>query len=103
MINGKKIQIVFPNNKSFDAYLPKDMTGFKNRDFFNLFTADLDEVMQWFGKHTVESIELVINSVINTHEETKLIVGTKEDQQGVKISLKPRPSDTSADIIPPTK
>lgn len=65
------------------------MSSFKNRDFFNIFAADIDEVMNWFGKYDIESIELVVSSIINTQDETKLIVGNKLEQTGVKISFIP--------------
>ena len=45
--------------------------------------------MNWFGKYDIELIELVVSSIINTQDETKLIVGNKLEQTGVKISFKP--------------
>ena len=66
------------------------MSRYKYRNFFNLFTADVDELMNWFGKFKVGSIEIIINSIINTEEETKLFVGNRENQPAIKLVLKPK-------------
>jgi hypothetical protein len=94
IIKNKTIQLVFPKQREQDAHLPKDLSQYKNKNFFNLFATDVDEITNWFGKFKVDSLEIVINSIINTEEETKLFVGKRENEPAVKLILKPKDSAT---------
>ena len=94
LINNKKVQLVFPRQREQDVHLPKDLSQYKNKNFFNLFTIDVDEITNWFGKFKVDSLEIVIDSIINTEEETKLFVGKRENEPAVKLILKPNDSET---------
>lgn len=85
----KKIQLVFPRLKGQDVHLPQDLSQYKDKKFFDLFEIDIDELSTWFEGFRVESVELLVDSVINTSDQTKLIVGDRQDQKGVKILLKP--------------
>ncbi len=86
---NKKIQLVFPRLKEYDVYLPQDLSQYKDRKFFDLLKIDINELLSWFQGFRVESIELVVDSIINTHNETKLIVAKEQDRNGVKFLLKP--------------
>jgi hypothetical protein len=72
---NKRVQLVFPKSKGTEIYLPKDLSKYTGRDFYQLYCADLSEVAKWFEEFTTESIELSINSIIQTEYETKLIIG----------------------------
>ncbi len=85
----KKIQLVFPRLKDQDVHLPQDLSQYKDRKFFDLFEIDIDELSTWFEGFRIESIEMFVDSIINTSDQTKLIVGGRQDQKGVKVLLKP--------------
>ena len=85
----KKIQLVFPRLKDQDVHLPQDLSQYKDRKFFDLFEIDIDELSTWFEGFRIESIEMFVDSIINTSVQTKLIVGGRQDQKGVKVLLKP--------------
>jgi hypothetical protein len=72
--NNKKVLLVFPKSKGIDVYLPKNLSKYSGRDFFQLFCADIHEVESWFEDFITDSIELWIDSIIQTEHETKLIV-----------------------------
>jgi hypothetical protein len=94
--SNKKIQLVFPRQKEQDIHLPKDLSQYKDRNFFDLFTVDIYELLNWFGKFKVGSIEIVVNSIINTEQETKLFVGNKIDEIGMKLLLKQKENSISS-------
>ena len=84
--NNKKIELVFPRQGSkYDIYLPK----VKPSDFFCLFTTDIDSIGEWFKQYKVDSIEVWINGIIKTEETTRLFVGTKEEDRGLRVVLRP--------------
>ena len=85
----KKIQLVFPRLKEQDVHLPQDLSHYKDKKFFDLFEIDIDDLSTWFEGFRVESIELFVDSIINSSDQTKLIVGGRQDQKGVKLLLKP--------------
>ncbi len=85
---NKKVQLVFPKSKGIDVYLPRDLSKYSSSDFFQLFCADIREVEGWFENFTTDSIELWIDSIIQTEHETKLIVGSKEEGR-LRVVLKP--------------
>jgi len=85
---NKKVQLVFPKSKGIDVYLPRDLSKYSGSDFFQLFCADIREVEGWFENFTTDSIELWIDSIIQTEHETKLIVGSKEEGR-LRVVLKP--------------
>jgi len=89
----KKIQLVFPRLKEQDVHLPMDLSQYKDKKFFDLFEIDVDELSTWFERFRVESIELFVDSVINSSDQTKLIVGGRQDQKGIKFLLKPKDKD----------
>jgi len=94
--SNKKIQLVFPRQREQDVHLPKDLSQYKDRNFFDLFTADVDELLHWFGKFKVGSIEIVVNSIINTEQETKIFVGNKSDEIGMKLILEQKENSISS-------
>jgi hypothetical protein len=93
IIKNKKIELVFHRTDEHNVYLPKNLSHCKDVDFFNLFTTDADEINNWFDRFKVDSIELTINSIINMVDNTKLIIG-KNDEQGLRIALKPKDGNT---------
>jgi hypothetical protein len=87
MTNSKRVQLVFPKSKGTDVYLPNDMSKYSGKDFFKLYCADTIEVLGWFDDFTTDSIELRIDSIIQTEYETKLIIsGSKES--GLRVVLR---------------
>jgi hypothetical protein len=70
-----------------------DLSQYKDKKFFDLFEIDVDELSTWFEGFRVESIELFVDSVINSSDQTKLIVGGRQDQKGIKFLLKPKDKD----------
>jgi hypothetical protein len=86
--SNKKTKLVFPRHREQDAHLPKDLSLYKDKNFFELFTVEIDELLNWFGKFKVGSIEIVVNSIINTEQDTKIFVGNKSDEIGMKLILK---------------
>jgi hypothetical protein len=89
MTNSKKVQLVFPKSKGSDVYLPNDLSKYSGKDFFRLYCADTNEVLGWFDDFTTDSIELWINSIIQTESETKLIIGGSEEA-GLRVVLRPK-------------
>jgi hypothetical protein len=74
---NKKIELVFPRPKSdMGLYLPK----VKGEEFFQIFSTDVDEVGEWFKQYDIDSMELKIDSVIDTAETTRLLVGFKGEK-----------------------
>ena len=84
---SKSVQLVFRKSKGIEAYLPNDLSTYTGRNFFQLFCADISELKEWFDDFTIDSIELWIDSIIQTGHLTKLIVGEK-DEGGLRIVLK---------------
>lgn len=85
--NNKRVQLVFPKSKGTDVHLPNDLSKYSGKDFFQLYCADTSEVTGWFDDFTTDSIELWINSIIQSDHETKLIVGGK-DEGGLRVVLR---------------
>jgi hypothetical protein len=84
---SKRLQLVFRKSKGIEAYLPNDLSTYSGRNFFHLFCADISELKGWFDDFTIDSIELWIDSIIQTGHVTKLIVGEK-NESGLRIVLK---------------
>ena len=59
--------------------------------FFQIFSADIDTVADWFRQYEIDSMELKIDNIIDSSETTKLLVGSKGDN-GLKVVLKPKTS-----------
>ena len=56
-------------------HLPQDLSQYKDRKFFDLFEIDIDELSTWFEGFRIESIEMFVDSIINTSlDQTQLIV-----------------------------
>jgi hypothetical protein len=87
--NSKKVQLVFPKSKGIDVYLPKDLSKYSGSDFFQLSCADICEIEGWFENFTTDSIELCIDSIIQTEHETRLIVGGKEEGR-LRVVIRPK-------------
>jgi hypothetical protein len=88
----KKIELVFPRPKSdMDMYLPK----VKGEEFFQIFSTDVDKVGEWFKQYDIDSMESMIDSVIDTTETTRLLVGFKGGN-GLKVVLKQKPKTTNS-------
>jgi hypothetical protein len=97
MTNSKRVQLVFPKSKGTDVYLPNDLSKYSGKDFFKLYYADTNEVLGWFDDFTTDSIELRINSIIQTESETKLIIsGSKE--AGLRVVLRPKTNNHTAGL-----
>ena len=84
--NNKKVELVFPRQGTrYDTYLPK----VKPSNFFGLFTTNIGSIGEWFKQFKVDSIEVWINGIIETEETTRLFVGTKEEDRGLRVVLRP--------------
>ena len=75
---------MFERNRQQEGYLPKTKTNYSRNNFFDLFSADIDEIYNWFGKFKTSELEFTIN----TQDFTKLFIG-KNNDQGLKVVLKP--------------
>jgi hypothetical protein len=84
----KKIQLVFERNRKQDVHIPETKTKYSDNDFFDMFSADVDEIYNWFGKFKTSELEFTINTIVNTQNFTKLFIG-KNNDQGLKVVLKP--------------
>ena len=81
------VELVFPRPKrEMDVYLPNA----KGEEFFQIFSTDVNSVAEWFSQYEIESMQLKIDSIINSSQTTKLILGSKADN-GLTIILKPKP------------
>jgi hypothetical protein len=76
--------------RDMDVYLPKA----KGEEFFQIFSTDVDTVGEWFCQYDIDSMELKIDSIIDSAETTKLIVGSNGDN-GLRVVLKPKPKTSS--------
>jgi hypothetical protein len=74
-----------------DVYLPK----LKGEDFFQIFSTDVQSVAKWFNEYEMDSMELKIESIINYSETTKIILGSKGENSGLSIVLKPKKMNSS--------
>ncbi|HYY50639.1 MAG TPA: hypothetical protein VE643_07185 [Nitrososphaeraceae archaeon] len=90
---NKSTELVFPRPKrEMDVYLPK----VKGEDFFQLFSVDLPGIAKWFNEYEMDSLELKIESIINSPETTKIILGSKgENNSALTVVLKPRNANSS--------
>ena len=58
--------MVFPRPKSdMDMYLPK----VKGEEFLQIFSTDVDKVGEWFKQYDIDSMESMIDSVIDTKKQ----------------------------------
>jgi hypothetical protein len=91
---NKSIELVFPRPKrEMDVYLPK----VKGEDFFQLFSVDLQGIAKWFDEYEMDSMELKIESIINSPETTKFILGSKgENNSALTVVLKPKNANSSS-------
>ena len=85
----KKIQLVFPRLKEQDVHIPQDLSQYNDKKFLDVFEIYINELFAWSGGFRDESIEVFANSIINSNDHTKLIVGGRQDQKGVTLLLKP--------------
>jgi hypothetical protein len=85
----KEIRLVFPRLKELGAHLPQDLSQYKDKKFYDLFEIEINDLLTCFEGFGIEHIELFINSIINSNDRTKLIVGSTQDQKGVKLFIKP--------------
>jgi hypothetical protein len=91
---NKRIELVFPRLKrEMDVYLPK----VKGEDFFQSFSVDAHNIAQWFNQYEMDSIELKIESIINSPETetTKIILGSKGKNSGLTIVLEPKKANSN--------
>ena len=72
-------------------YLPK----VKGEEFLQIFSTDVDKVGEWFKQYDIDSMESMIDSVIDTTETTRLLVGFK-GENGLKVVLKQKPKTTNS-------
>ena len=85
--NNRKVELVFPRQGTkYDMYLPK----VKPSDFFGMFTTNIAKVGEWCRQYKIDSMEIWIIGIIDTEETTRLLVGTKEEDKGLKVILKPK-------------
>src|SRR5919199_5471899 len=90
---NKSIELVFPRPKrQMDIYLPK----VNGEDFFQLFSVDVQGVAKWFNEYEMDSMELKIESIINSPETTKIILGSKGENSGLTIVLKPKKANSNS-------
>ena len=91
---NKSIELVFPRPKrDMDMYLPK----IKGEDFFKIFSTDFQSIVQWFREYEIDSVELKIENIINSSQTTKLILGSKGENGGLTVVLKPNKPSSSDD------
>jgi hypothetical protein len=84
--------LIFPRPKrEMDAYLPK----VKGEDFFQIFSANTQSLAKWFNEYEMDSMKLNIESIINSSEPTKIIPGSKVENSGLTIVLKPEKMNSS--------
>ena len=90
--DNKLVELVFARPKrDMEMYFPKT----KGEDFFKIFTTDINKVGEWFNQYQMESLELTINSILDTEETTRLLVGSAEGNV-MKVVLKPKPKTTNS-------
>jgi hypothetical protein len=91
---NKSIELVFSRPKrEMDVYLPK----VKGEDFFQLFSVDLQGIAKWFNEYELDSMELKIESIINSPESTKIILGSKGENNGaLTVVLKPKNANSKS-------
>jgi multidrug efflux pump subunit AcrB len=93
---NKSIELVFPRPKrEMDVYLPK----VKGVGFFQLFSVDVQDIAKWFNEYEMDSMELKIESIINSPETetTKIILGSKgENNSALAVILKPKKANGSS-------
>ena len=88
----KPVELIFPRPKrDMDVYLPK----VKGEEFFQVFSTEVNTVAEWFSEYDIDSLELRIDSIIDSPKGTKLILGSNREN-GLTVVLKSKPK-TSAD------
>jgi hypothetical protein len=89
---NKSTELVFPRPKrEMDVYLPK----VKEEDFFQLFSVDVQGITKWFNEYEMDSMELKIESIINSAETTKIILDSKGENSGLTIVLRPKKANSN--------
>lgn len=83
---NKPIELVFPRpNTEMDVYLPK----VKADHFFQMLSADIQCVTPWYSEYEMDSIESKIESIINSPQTTKPVFGSRGENRGLTVLLKP--------------
>jgi len=88
---NKPVELVFPRSKrEMDVYLPK----VKGEDFFEVFSTDVNIIAEWFSEYEIDSLELKIDSIIDSPQRTKLILGSNTEN-GLTVVLRPKPKNSA--------
>jgi len=91
---NKSIELIFPRPKrEMGVYLPK----VKGEDFFQMFSTDIQSVEQWFSEYEIDSIELKIENIINSSQTSKIILGSRVENSGLTVVLKPNKANSAND------
>jgi hypothetical protein len=70
-----------------DVYLPEA----NGENFLQIFSTDIQSVAGWFSReYEMHSIDLKIQSIINSHEIIRLILGSKEKNSGLTVVFRPK-------------
>ncbi len=87
MAKNKKVKLVFSDVSSEQQTGPKTKGLIKKKA--KEFATDVEDIVQWFGKYQVDSIELWIKGGAETGDLVKLFVSAK-GEGGIKVTLKPK-------------
>jgi len=88
---NKPVELVFPRSKrEMDVYLPK----VKGEDFFEVFSTDVNIIAEWFSEYEIDSLELKIDSIIDSPQRTKLILGSNTEN-GLTVVLRHKPKNSA--------
>jgi hypothetical protein len=74
-----------------DAYIPSKGEG---RGFFQIFSTDIHSIAKWFSRYKMDSMELKIDSIINSSQTTKLMLGSNREN-GLTVVLKLKKTSTT--------
>ena len=81
--NNKPVELVFPRAKTeMDVYLP----NMKADHFFQMLSADIQCVAQGYSEYEIDS---KIESIINSPQTTKPVFGSRGENSGLTVLLKP--------------
>ena len=87
---NKSIELIFPRPKrEMGVYLPK----VKGEDFFQMFSTDIQSVEQWFSEYEIDSIK--IENIINSSQTSKIILGSRVENSGLTVVLKPNKANSA--------
>lgn len=78
-----KIELAFPKYEEEDEFISKGGIG---EGLVKHLSTSMDTIADWFKQYQVESIELLISSLIETSGITKLVVSAK-GKGGMKVIL----------------